>query len=283
MHATVLKFFCIVLGCTIAMPVGDALAQPASAEATSVAAQSGNEELAKELSNPLASLVSIPFQFNYDRGLGPHDGGKKAAVNIQPVVPFNLNADWNLISRTIFPVAYQDDVLPRSGSQFGLGDITASLFISPSQPTSDGITWGVGPVLVLPSATDPLLGGEKWGAGPTGVALVQQGPWTLGALANHIWSFAGDDGRANVNRTFVQPFLSYTTPSAWTFSLQSESAYDWTTSEWSVPINAAISKIVKVGQLPISLQGGVGYWATAPDAGPEGFRARLALTVLLPR
>jgi len=245
-------------------------------------AQESSEELAKKLSNPIASLISVPFQGNYDSGYGPNDGSKYT-INIQPVIPFTLNEDWNIISRTILPVVWQNDIAGPSGSQFGLGDVTQSLFFSPKKPTSSGIIWGVGPVFLLPTATDDLLGGEKWGAGPTAVVLKQSGPWTYGALANHIWSFAGDGNRQDVNSTFLQPFISYTTPKAWTFALNTESTYNWETEDWSVPINFTVAKLVKVKKQPIQLTAGVRYWAESPSSGPDGFGARLAVTFLFPK
>lgn len=137
--------------------------------------------------------------------------------------------------------------------------------------------------MLAPTATDQLLGTEKLGLGPTAVALTQRGPWTVGALANHIWSVAGDDDRADVNRTFLQPFIAYTTPGAWTFTLNTESTYDWDVDAWTVPVNAQVSKVVKFGLLPISLGAGVRYWAASPSSGPEGVGARLFLTFLFPR
>lgn len=244
--------------------------------------QDSSADLAKKLSNPIASLISVPFQLNHDHGYGPLDGDK-TTLNIQPVIPISLNADWNLISRTILPVTYQDDIAGPSGSQFGLGDVVQSFFLSPSKPTEGGLIWGAGPVFLIPTATDDLLGGEKWGAGPTVVALKQDGPWTYGALANHIWSFAGNEDRNDISNTFVQPFLSYTTPTAWTFALNTESTYDWKAKEWSVPINLTVSKLVRVNEQPISVTGGLRYWAAAPDNGPEGLGFRLGLTFLFPK
>jgi hypothetical protein len=245
-------------------------------------AQDDTQELAKKLSNPIASLISVPFQFNYDGGYGPSDGDK-AYVNIQPVIPFSLNADWNLISRTILPVAWQQDIVGPSGDQFGLGDITQSLFFSPSRPMENGIVWGAGPVFLIPTATDDLLGGEKWGAGPTAVVLKQSGGWTVGMLANHIWSFAGDSNRTDINSTFMQPFVSYTTKDAWTFTLNTESTYNWEAEEWSVPINFQVAKLLVIDKQPISLFAGVRYWAESPDSGPDGFGVRTGITFLFPK
>lgn len=258
------------------LPIAILLAVSASA----VSAQEA--DLAKKLSNPVASLISVPFQWNYDHGLGPTDGDK-VTLNIQPVIPITLNDHWNLISRTIAPVVLQNDIAGNSGTQFGLGDTTQSFFFSPKEPTAGGLIWGVGPALLLPTGTEDLLSSRKWGAGPTGVALRQSGPWTYGGLVNHIWSFAGDDTRSDVNSTYLQPFLSYTTKDAWTFTLNSEATYNWTSNEWSVPLNAMVSKLVTIDKRPISFQAGVRYYAASSDNGPDGFGARAAVTFLFPK
>jgi len=238
-------------------------------------------ELAKKLQNPVASLISVPVQNNFDFGAGPDGDGFQYKVNLQPVVPISLNEDWNLISRTILPYVYQEDVIGTS-SQSGLADTVQSLFFSPKQPTSGGIIWGAGPVFQLPTATDDLLGEEKWGIGPTAVALKQQKGWTYGALANHVWSFAGDDSRADVNRTFLQPFVSYTTKTFTTLTLNTESAYDWERSQWTVPLNGMVSQLLKVGKQPIQLSLGARYYAEKPSDGPE-WGLRFAVTFLFPK
>jgi len=240
-------------------------------------------DLAQELTNPLADLITVPIQMNFDGDIGLDDKGEKVTTNIQPVIPFEVNENWNLITRTIVPIVYQDNVFPGKGSQFGLGDISPSLFFSPKAPTANGLIWGIGPVFLLPTASDSKLGSEKWGAGPSAVGLVMNGAWTYGVLANHVWSFAGDDDRADINNTFIQPFVAYTWPSAWTVVVQSESSYNWDTENWSVPLNLGVSKLVRFGRLPVSLQGAIGYWAESPKLGPEGFRFRLQANVVLPK
>lgn len=244
-------------------------------------AQESSADLAKKLSNPVAAMISVPFQFNYDEGFGPNDG-ERATLNIQPVIPISLNDDWTMISRTILPVIWQNDIAGPSGEQFGLGDITQSLFFSPSNPGPSGIIWGAGPVFLVPTGTDDLLGSGKWGAGPTGVVLKQMGGWTVGALANHIWSFAGDGDRADVSSTFLQPFISYTTHDAWTFGFNTESTYNWETEDWSVPLNFTVGKLTKVGEQPVSFTAGVRYWAESADSGPDGFGFRGVVTFLFP-
>jgi hypothetical protein len=245
------------------------------------AALGADEDLTKQLANPISSLISLPFQGNFNGNIGPEKDGSQVTMNVQPVIPVSLNADWNMISRTIVPFIWQEDVFPGAGSQFGIGDTTQSLFFSPSQ-TVNGITWGVGPVLLVPTGADDLLGGGKWGAGPTGVALWQGSGWTVGVLANHLWSFAGENDRADISTTFVQPFVAYTTPTSWTFTLNTESSYNWEAEQWSVPVNFVVSKLVKLGTQPVSLFAGARYWAESPDTGPHDFGARFGLTLLFP-
>ncbi len=239
-------------------------------------------ELAQELTNPIADLMTIPIQMTYDRNIGPTEDGYKVQTNIQPVIPFDMGQDWTLITRTIIPVIKQDDIFPGSGSQFGLGDISMSMYASPKK-VSHGVVWGVGPVFLLPAATEPELGTKKWGIGPSGVVVAMLGRWTVGGLANHIWSVGGASDRPDISNTFLQPFVAYTWPSAWTVALQSESTYNWKTEQWSVPITASVAKLVWLGRLPVSLQAGAGYWATSPDNGPEGVRYRLQANFVLPK
>lgn len=247
------------------------------------------QDTAKKLANPVADMISLPFQYNYDSDIGKYDKGDMHKVNIQPVIPFSLNEDWNLISRTILPAIWQDDIAfnpitnTGTGSQSGFGSIVQSLFFSPKAPTADGWIWGAGPVFLVPTATNDLLGGDQWGAGPTAVALKQDGHFTYGGLANHIWSFA-DDTNSKISSTFLQPFFAYITEEAITYGINTESTYNWETDDWSVPINVSVSKVTRIGNQLISLQAGVRYWAvTDADSSPEGWGARLGLTFIFPK
>jgi hypothetical protein len=237
-------------------------------------------DLAQKLANPVADLISVPIQSNIDFGVGPGDG-TIWRTNIQPVIPFGISEDWNVISRTILPVVDQEG-LAAAGDGLdasGLGDITQSFFFSPKESSP---ICGVGPVFLIPSATDDLLGGEKWGAGPTAVILKQDGPWTYGALANHLWDFAGDDNRGAVNATFLQPFVSYITPTKTTFTLNTESTYDWQSEQWIVPANLIVSQLFKIGDQPVQAFVGARYYVETPTGGPE-WGLRLGMTFLFPK
>lgn len=240
-------------------------------------------ELAKKLANPIASLISVPIQVNYDKDIGPQEEGSKWVTNIQPVIPFSMSENWNIITRTIVPLIDQDDIPISGHGESGLGDIVASQFFSPKALSARGWTWGVGPVWLLPTATDDSLGSEKWGIGPTAVALKQDGLWTYGMLFNHIWSFAGDDDRKDVNATFLQPFVAFVTKSHTTFSLNTESTYDWEDEEWSVPINFTVAQMLKIGKLPVQIALAARYWVDTPDNGPDGWGGRFQFTFIFPK
>ena len=246
-------------------------------------AQSADEaaELAKKLSNPVASLISVPFQNNWDTGLGTTDASKYV-LNFQPVIPITLNEKWNLITRTIVPYVSFGALSPTGSGAGGLGDTVQSFFLSPREPTSGGWIVGVGPALLYPTATSRPTGSGKWAAGPTAVLLKQEHGWTFGLLANWLWSYAGPESRPSVNATFLQPFLTYTTTKALTVGLNTESTYDWTNDAWTVPLNLSVSQLLKVGGKPMSFTVGGRYYATTPTGGPD-WGLRFVVTLLFPK
>jgi hypothetical protein len=264
----------------LAAMIGVALTSAAVAVDEPNAAGDDSAELAKKLQNPISNLISVPFQSNFEWGAGQGSKGFRYLVNVQPVIPISISEDWNVISRTIMPIIHQTDTLGPT-TQDGIGDILQSLFLSPKAPGPGGIIWGVGPVFSFPSASNDLLGTEKFGLGPTAVALRQTGGWTYGVLANHVWSVAGNQDRAHVSQTFLQPFLSYTTKTHTTFGINTESTYDWTNTKWTVPVNPFVSQVLKIHGQPISLQVGPKWYAAGPTLSPD-WGIRFAVILLFP-
>lgn len=267
---TIVMFAMIVM---FALPVHAA----DSKTAAPAAPDAGAAELAKQLSNPVASLINLPLQANWDFGIGPANA-TKFVLNVQPVIPFSLNPKWNLITRTIVPFISAGAPSSAGRNTSGIGDIVQSFFFSPKAPASSGWIWGAGPVFLYPSANEDALGTGKWGMGPTVVLLKQKKGVTYGLLANHLESFAGDESRDVVSATFLQPFVSKATKKFTTYSLNTETTYDWKNSQWSVPINATVSQILKAGKQPLSVGFGGRIYAAKPDGGPDwGLRATLTL------
>jgi hypothetical protein len=240
---------------------------------------SDEADLAKKLQNPVAALISVPIQNNWDFGIGPANAMKYTA-NIQPVVPLSISENWNLIIRTILPVIYAESPVQGGANHAGLGDVTQSFFISPKQPVGGWIL-GAGPVGYYSTATESQLGAGKWGAGPTIVALQQKHGFTYGILANQIWSFTGQQDRQNINSTFIQPFVSFTTKTYTTFGINTESTYDWQAEHATVPMNFTVQQLIKIGKQPIALQAGYRYYIEKPDGGPD-WGLRFTITFLFP-
>ena len=254
---------------------------PARAAHDAAAGGSDAQELAKKLSNPISDLVSVPFQFNWENGVGP-DNGLRTVLNIQPVVPFQISPKWNMIERWIMPYVSQPEAL---NNATGLGDITFSSFFSPN--TGKSLIWGVGPVVTLPMSSDAAVGSGQWSAGPTLVVLKIHGELIYGLLWNQLWSYATVSKRARVavNQGFFQPFIAWTRPSGVTLTLQSESIANWNagtdSDRWTIPINATVSKVTTLGPFPFSVLGGAGVYVASPDSGPD-WKLRVAFTLILP-
>ena len=283
--------------------VSAALALGAFIDIGGARAQS-ESQIAQDLTNPVANLIQVPFQNNFDWGGGRNNDAFRYTLNVQPVIPFSVTPEWNLITRTIVPFASFDRVFPTT--QSGMGDILQSFFVSPSRPTANGIVWGAGPVLMYPSATNPFFASKQWGLGPTGVILRLDGPWTYGVLANHVWSLTPvpspnapgapvdaqldeeliaegptTPGRWRINNTFVQPFISYSFPTFTTINLTSEMQYNWTTRQWTVPIAAGVTQLFRLGGQIFSLGATGRYWVERPAGGPT-WGMRVTLTWVLP-
>jgi hypothetical protein len=245
--------------------------------ASSSRADDSPRVLARKLTNPFSDVVNLPINQNPDFGIGQDDGWRYT-ITVQPVIPFRLDHEWHLISRTVAPVIYQDS---DGSSDFGLGDIAQSFFLSPTHASEEGWFWGIGPIFLLPTATNARFGAKQWGTGPTLGLLTRSGPWTIGALTNHIFSLGGHEGKGDVNTSFLQPFIDYTQAKT-TLSLNTESTYDWTNEQWTAPIHLVLRQLIEPLGQRVSVALGGRYYVEAPEGGPE-WGVRLGITIIFPR
>ncbi len=239
-------------------------------------------ELSKKVENPISDLISVPFQSNFNFGIGP-ENKTQYLLNIQPVIPMGLPEGWMIVHRPIIPLIDQPGPAPDQHT-FGLGDILYAVYLSP--PEIGPFMVGVGPGLQLPTGTSTVLGTGKWAIGPSAVVAVMAGPWVAGALATQIWSFGGETNRADVNGMQAQGFLFHNLPNGWAIGTAPLIYADWTRSGrdvWTLPLGAQVSKILRApGGLPLQLSAG-GYWnVLRPTDGPDA-QLRLLVAVLLPR
>lgn len=252
----------------------------------SIAYAAGEGDLAKAAQNPIADMISLPFQYNTNLNVGPQKQ-TQSVLNIQPVYPVKLNPEWNLVTRTILPVISQPDLGTGNGRTNGIGDIQFSAFLSPAQPAR--WIWGAGVIVQAPTATNDVLGQGKWGLGPTAVALrIEKGnPWVYGALVNNVWSVGGDHDRRNVNQMLIQPFVNYNFPSipGRYLSFSPIVTADWEArsgDKWTVPLGLGIGQIMKFGTQPVNLQAAAYYNVERPT-GASNWTLRLQMQFLFPK
>ena len=238
------------------------------------------QDLAKQSQNPLANLVSLPLQNNTFFGVGPENAVTND-LNIQPVYPIVIGGKVNMINRLILPVKYQGELVAGAGSEFGLGDLSYTAFFSPAKPAK--VTWGIGPSFIIPTATDDRLGSGKWSAGIGAVILTMPGKWVIGALAQNVWSFAGDENRADVKFLLAQYFVNYNFPAFYLTSAPIITA-NWEAEsgqKWTVPFGGGVGKLFP-GKPPINTQVQVFYYVEKPDNGPD-WSLRLQVQFLFPK
>ncbi len=260
----------------IAAAMGLFLCMPSWAE------EMNESELAQKAQNPVADLISLPFQNNMNFNVGPQDETQNI-LNIQPVAPFSLTEKWNLITRTIVPIIWQPEFVPGRGRTTGLGDISFTGFFSPAD--AGRLIWGAGPILQFPSATDDALGSGKWAGGPSAVFLMMNPPWVNGVLINNVWSFAGSDTRGDVNQMLIQPFANYNLPRGWYLVTAPIITANWEAAggnRWTIPIGMGAGKVLRLGRLPLNCSAQGYYNLDKPVTGGD-WTLRLQIQVLLPK
>ena len=248
----------------------NAVAQEADANA---------DALAKAAQNPLATMVTLPLQFNFNSGVGPYDRSM-FNLNIQPVVPIT-GEKWNLITRTIIPV----NSVPQGAtdSTFGIGDTTLQLFFSPAK--TGKLTWGIGPIFGLPTASNQeILGSGKWGAGPSAVVFYQTGKWTMGGVVSNLWSVAGDSDRDDYNYLTLQYFLNYNFGGGWAVGTAPVISANWEADsgeKWTIPWGLQVSKVTRIASQPVNFL--LGYYSNSeyPEYGVES-SVRFQVNFLFP-
>jgi hypothetical protein len=240
------------------------------------------EALQKATQNPVASLISVPIQNNNNFGIGPYDRTQDV-LNIQPVIPMHLTKDWMLITRIIQPIVWQPYPTQTTGGEFGLGDMNPTFFLSPAKPGK--VIWGVGPAFVIPTATNNILGQGKFSMGPSVVALVQPGPWTIGALVNNVWSVAGSGGRPDVNQMLLQYFVNYNLKKGWYVTVSPILTANWNASSgnvWTVPFGGGVGRIMKLGYQPVNITAQF-YGNAVYPSGTSPWGMRLQIAFLFPK
>lgn len=227
-------------------------------------------DLAKKLQNPIGDLISIPFQNNTNFNAGPHKGTQDI-LNIQPVVPFHLSDEWNLITRTILPLVWSPSVQPGHSVPFGLAPSSFSAFLSPKNPI-DGWILGAGPVAQLPTGTSKTLGSNVWGLGPAVVVVKMIGPIVAGALVNNVFSLGGIAGRGGTSYSVFtfNPFFNYNFGGGWFAGTAPVVTANWQAPgiKWTLPVGMQAGRLVKIGgKLPVNLVAGAYYNAIRPEYG----------------
>jgi hypothetical protein len=234
-------------------------------------AEMSAEELAKLAQNPVGNLISVPFQNNTNFNYGPEKGTQNV-LNIQPVIPIEVNADWNIITRTILPVISMPALAPGDSRTNGIGDLQMTAFLSPGKPGK--WIWGLGAIAQAPTHSNSELGNDHWGLGPSFVVLhLDKGsPWVYGVLVNNLWSVGGGNGSPSFNNGLIQPFVNYNFEAGFYLTTAPILTVNWKADsgqQWTVPLGGGIGKIFHLGRLPVNAQLSAYYNVAKPDFGPN--------------
>jgi hypothetical protein len=264
--------------------VGAAISTTFAIQATA-ATEAETHALAKASQNPVASLISVPFENNFNGEYGS-DNSKQNVLNVKPVIPVQIGENWNLINRTIIPFVSQPGTPGGPNRQNGLGDTTYQAFISPSKPGK--WIWGVGPQVQIPTHTDELLGNEHWGGGLAAVVLTMPGKWVVGGLLTHMVDVAssGNDGsESDISLTVIQPIMNYNFGGGWYVTSVPLITANWEADnddEWTIPLGGGVGRVFHWGKQPVKLQMAYYYNVEKPDSGAQ-WNMQVTFTMLFPK
>jgi hypothetical protein len=244
--------------------------------------QHNEEQLLKQLANPLSAMASVATVLNFDYHIGPGEDGHRTTLSFQPTIPLHLGEQWNIVSRTVLPIVYQEDVTPGAGSQLGIGDLTEAVYAAKVEPGPRGWVWGAGPIVQVPIGSEDLLTNKKWSLGPSAAAVKQLDDFTFGIIASQIWSIGGSGQRPDVNMGLYSPFITYQSEGLWNLELQVPFTYDFNAHQWTVPVQLRIEKLVSFKKVPVTISFGVRYWADGPQSSPHDLAFFFGLTLAFP-
>jgi hypothetical protein len=242
---------------------------------------SDEESLAKQSQNPVGDIISLPFEYNVDFGVGPEET-EVHSLTLKPVYPVNLG-EFNLINRFILPVVHQGERVKGEGSESGLGDFTYQGFISPAKPSK--VIWGLGPVITIPTHTDNRFGTDRWSGGPAALALTAPGHWLFGALAQHFWSFAGNSNDDKVNLSSLQYFINYNMDDGWYLTSGPTMTANWeadSSDRFKIPLGGGVGRLVRFGKLPVDFKA-QGFWNVEKPEGAADWTMQLQVKFLFPK
>lgn len=267
---------------TLLLSITLALAQEPPAKSPEEIRQS-EELLLQKLANPLAALASLSTSLEFDYHIGPGLDGHRTTLFARPTIPVQLSDSWTVLSRTIVPVIYQEEVLPGGGTQAGVGDVTEAAYLATMEAGPRGWVGGIGPIVRFPTGSEELLTSRKWSAGPTLALVKQQDEFTYGLVASQLWSFAGSDARQDLNLGVWDMFLTYRTTGLWNLTFHLPLTYDFNAHDWTVPLVLSVEKLVSFQSAPVTISFGVHYWAESPDNAPHDLGFQFGLTLVFPK
>jgi hypothetical protein len=253
----------------------------------------GHEALASKSQNPISNMISLPFQFNFNLNTGPNYDRMQTVMNLQPVLPVQLSKNWTMINRLIIPVIVQPDYTTESDNTSGLGATNYTAFFVP-KPIGH-VEYGFGPAMSIPTNTSPELGNGRFAIGPSAVLFTGVGKWTMGFVAQNIWSYNSADSSNHSNSFLLQYFINYNFQHGWSLGTGPIVTVDWaaekpeegedkrTNNRATVPFGLAVSKIAHFGDQAVKFFVAYNYNVVRPEYGAKGGQIQFTFVLLFPK